>query len=348
MKKLRSFLKYTVTLAVAGILLWFVFRDIDLNQMFLKLRQADFKWIVLSIFFALIAHILRAYRWNLLLKPIGYRLNLFRTFLAVMVGYFANLLVPRMGEVTRCGILKKTDDVAMTSSLGTVVAERIIDFLVLLLIVAAAFVVEFDLLNDYFTGFFEDKLALIGRNLLLVYIVAGLGGAGLITAFLVLRHHKERIKKNKIFIKVRGFLRELVEGLTSIRRVDHMIGFILSTIMIWILYYAMSYVVVFALPETSSLSLLAGLSILAMGSLGMAAPVQGGIGAYHAFVASVLVLYGIDKEDGVLFATLLHTSQVAMVIIVGGISFLISLIIKKKSTRINSPEFRPSSVTETS
>jgi hypothetical protein len=132
-------------------------------------------------------------------------------------------------------------------------------------------------------------------------------------------------------------LYDLISGLKSIRNVKEKTAFFVSTALIWILYYLMSYIIVFSFPETSSLDFFAGLSILMAGGLGMAAPVQGGIGTYHAFVGGVLMLYGISKEDGVLFATLLHTSQFVSIVVFGGISFIISLFLHKNPNG-NEPE----------
>jgi len=298
-----------------------------------RLSEVRYEYIYISILMAMLSHFFRAYRWNLMLWPIGFRLRTLRTLLAVMVGYFANLLVPRMGEVTRCGVLKKTDNVPMTASLGSVVAERMVDLVVLILMVIAAFIIEFDKLQGFMGGIYDSNAAFISQNILTVLIVVGSLIIILLIVFLLIRRHKETLKKYTFFLKIRQWLREIVDGISSITKVEKVWQFVFATLAIWILYYTMSYIVVFALPETDSLDLLAGLSLLAMGSIGMAAPVQGGFGTYHALVAGVLVLYGINEEDGVLFATLLHTSQVIFILVVGGISFIISLLINKKDAR---------------
>src|SRR5699024_2383053 len=158
------------------------------------------------------------------------------------------------------------------------------------------------------------KAAQVGQNLFLLYILAGIAFAALVAMFLFARLFKERIKRNTYFQKMRTFLREIVSGLTSIRRIDNKIGFWSSTIMIWLMYYLMSYVVVFALSSTAGLGWGAGIALLIMGGLGMSAPVQGGIGAYHALITAVLVLYGVREADGQVFAFLLHTSQTLFVI----------------------------------
>lgn len=329
-KHFIKFLKYFFTLGIAAFLLWYVYRDIDFEEAILKrFKFVNYSWVILSIILAIGSHYLRAYRWNLLIEPLGYKhLKTWRTFLAVMVGYFANLFVPRMGEITRCGILKKTDDVAITSSFGTVVAERVLDLLILILMILFGFLVQFNKLSDFmkthFLGNYETirHFAIIG---IVILIVTG------ILLLLIMRIFREQIRRNPLILKIRTFIRELAEGLLSIRQIKSKWGFWMSTILIWLFYYLMAYIVFFAVPETSTLSPMAGLSVLIMGGLAMSTPVQGGFGAYHMFVSSILVLYGIAPEDGKFFAFLLHTSQFMTVLVVGGISFVISLLLTRKT-----------------
>lgn len=333
-KKVKSFFKYSISLAVAIGLFWYVYKDLNITSSVEKLKDANYSWIFLSIFLSIISHILRAYRWNILLKPAGYSPTLSRTFWAVMVGYLANLVVPRMGEVTRCGVLKRTNEVPMTVSIGTVVAERIIDFLTLMLLVVLGFIIEFERLNEFLSGFLFEQAAMVGKNLFGLYLLVGIAVVAIIILFIIIRIFRNKIKKSPLFLKVRAFLREMVSGLTSISRIEQKAAFWLSTFGIWVMYFLMSYVVVFALEETSSLGIGAGIALLIMGGLGMAAPVQGGIGAYHALITAVLILYGIKEADGQVFAFILHTSQMLMIIVVGSISLVISMVIRKKSKDI--------------
>lgn len=332
-KKVKSFFTYLISLAVAIGLFWFVYKDLNISDSVEKLKEVDYSWILLSVVLSIISHISRAYRWNILLKPAGYTPTLSRTFWAVMVGYLANLVVPRMGEVTRCGILKKTNEVPMTVSIGTVVAERLIDFLSLMLLVVIGFIIEFDRLNEFLSNFLFDKAAQVGDNLFSLYLLAGVLLFVVLAVFLLVRLFRARIRKNPLILKIRSFLREMVTGLTSISRIDQKAGFWLSTLLIWVMYFFMSYVVVFALEETSSLGIGAGIALLIMGGLGMAAPVQGGIGTYHALITAALILYGINEADGQIFAFILHTSQVLTVIVVGSISLVISMVIRKNSVK---------------
>lgn len=320
--RLKPIITYSVSLLIAIGLLAYVFKDIDAAEMISRLDDLDYTWLVLSIVLSVISHFARAYRWNLLIKPLGYNLNLFRTFLAVMVGYFANIILPRMGEVTKCAVLRRTDSVPMTLSLGTVVAERFLDFLVLMSLLVFTLIIEFRRLKEFFFGFFQNAAAGIGENLMGVYIIGGVLILLIVLISIFGKNKIKNIKAHSFFLKVRIFVKEMIQGLMSIRKIDNRWGFWISTIIIWLMYYLMAYVVIFALPQTSGLGIAAGFTILVMGGLGMAAPVQGGIGTYHALVSSVLVLYGINETDGVLFATILHTTQTLAVLVIGGLSIL--------------------------
>ena len=164
--------------------------------------------------------------------------------------------------------------------------------------------------------------AKLGLLLLFGFILAG----GLLTLW----WFRERLKRKPFYYKLRSFIREMINGFTSVLRLERRRWFWLSTVLIWVLYYVMAYVLFFSVESTSHLGLAAGLSILIMGGLGMSAPVQGGFGTYHILVGSILLTYGIAEKDGFFFATMVHTSQTLSVMIFGGISLLLTLPTKKK------------------
>lgn len=309
-------------------MLWYVYRDLSIESLLFQFENINYYWIALSIVMALISHYLRAYRWNILLQPLGYNLKTSRTFIAVMVGYFANNLVPRLGEVTRCGILKKNDGVAMTSAFGSVVAERALDLITLIFIATITFFIEFDKLNQFIVDNFQDKIP--NNDSVNGLILTGFGiilAIGIV--FLILfKLFREKLHRNSLYLKIRQFIKELLDGFLSIKKIDNQFGFWASTIGIWLLYYGMLIVVFFAFPPTSNLSFLAGLTLLIMSGLGMSAPVQGGIGVFHILVSSMLVLYGVSAEDGKIFALVAHTTQFTTIMFFGGISFIISVFMK--------------------
>jgi glycosyltransferase 2 family protein len=341
----KDILKYAISLAVAGGLLWLTFRNIDLGAMFATIQQANPVWIGLYAVVILLAHWSRGIRWSLLLEPVtGQKPSTTNTTLGVLTGYFANLLVPRMGEVTRCGTLNRLEGVPVNVSFGTVVAERIFDVLMLLVIIGLTLVLEFERLSGFIFGFFGQKTgratnggatngwatdggagnggATNGQLLLILGIVAVVG-LGL--AVWLFNRFRPMLRQNTLYLKVESFAVGLLEGLLSIRKLKQPGVFIFHTVLIWVLYYLSTYVLFFALPQTAGLGPLAALTILMMGSIGMAAPTQGGLGSFNIMVGSALALYGLTQQDGQTLATLMLLSQWVFVILYGGISFLIVL-----------------------
>lgn len=326
---MKNILTYTVSLAVAGGLLWFVFKDIDLNAMFTAIGQANLIWVGVYAVIAMTAHWSRGVRWSLLLEPVtGQRPTQTDALLAVMTGYFANLLIPRMGEVTRCGTLNRLENVPVNVSFGTVVAERIFDVLMLLVVIGLTLVLEFGRLSDLVFGLFAGKGGSDSRTGLYLLLAVGLAGA--VVAWFVYTKYKEALRRNALFVKVETFIFGLIEGLLSVRKLRQPGLFVFHTLLIWTLYYLSMYVLFFAMPQTANLGPLAALTILMMGTIGMAAPTQGGLGAFNIMVGSALVIYGLTQQDGQTLATLMLLSQWAVVIVFGGLSFLIVLNRRKK------------------
>ncbi len=327
-RQILAIFKYTVSIAVAAGLLYYVFKDIRWEDFLSRFDKVDFRWVYLSIALSLIAFVARAYRWNVLIHPLGYQLNTWRTLLAVMVGYLVNLAIPRAGEISRCAILKRMDGVPMTQSFGTVVTERIFDLLMLIILLALGFILEFDKLYEFFSGVMT-RLAI--DPVILIISACSLFLLGIL--FLVFFGRIDRhLSRFVIYNKLRGFVVELLNGLLSFTKMKHKTGFVLSTILIWVTYFYMSYVMVFALEETSELSHLAGLAMLVGAGIALSIPVQGGFGTYHVIVSTLLLLYGIDEVTGKFFATLLHTSQIVTIALFGAISFVISFLIRKNSS----------------
>lgn len=329
MKNLISVLKYTFSLALAGLLLYLAFRNIDLEEFIAKSKEVDYTWVIISIILSLVAYYARAYRWNILLKPLGYtKLSVHKTNLAILLGYLANLAFPRLGEVTRCGILKRTNNVSISESLGTVISERIIDMVTLLSLIAFALIIEYDRLIMFLSDVYDD-LGDVEGLMWKGALTLGVGGV-LFAALIYFLYQKNQ--------KIRSFLNDMLRGLISLRKIENLPGFILSTIVLWVTYYFMSYIIVFSIPETADLTWDVGLMLLVTGGIALAIPVQGGIGTYHALVSSMLVLYSVDKTTGVFLATLLHTSQIVAVAIFGGIALVITFFLKKADVQHQSED----------
>lgn len=283
-KKAISVLKYLISLAVAAGLLYFAFRNVDFEAFWEKASTVDYTWVYLSIGLSLIGYYARAYRWNILIKPLGYeKLNVHRTTLAILVGYLANLAFPRLGEVTRCGMLKRSDDVHVSTSFGTVITERIIDMVCLILMMIFTLFVEY----DRFVFFLMDTVtSLQGVEGLLwkAGLVLGIGGVAIVVVLYIV------IQK---YTRVRNFFRDLLEGILSLKRIDNLTGFLISTIVLWVTYYYMTYVIIFSIPETTDLTWMVGIMLLVSSGIALAIPVQGGIGTHHTVPAYCLPRHGM-------------------------------------------------------
>jgi len=331
-KGLQSFLKYTLSLAVAVFLFWYLYKDIDFNEMLVRLKKANLNWIYLSLVLTMLSHLLRAWRWNMLLEPLGYKLKTSRTFLAVMVGYLANFVVPRMGEVSRCGVLKNTDNVSVSKGFGSVVTERIFDLICLLIIIAFTLAIEFRRLNDFFLNLFLDKADGLEKNFLTLVAIGCFFLLAAIAGFILLKRNQASLRKNKFYNKITAFLRQLVEGITSVSKLKNPGLFVISTILIWVCYFFMTYLVFFSMESTAHLGVSAGFIMLVLGGIGMATPVQGGIGAFHYLVSAGLLLYGVPEKEGIIFAFILHTVTSVAIMGVGTASLFISMIIPKRNS----------------
>ncbi|MBC7922973.1 MAG: flippase-like domain-containing protein [Ferruginibacter sp.] len=326
----RRGIQLGVSLVLGAALLWYARRVIDPTALTARFREADYRWILLSGMLSVVAYWSRAERWRLLMEPLGYRPTTFHSALALMSGYFANLLLPRVGEVTRCGVLYRLDRIPVNVSFGTVVAERIFDLLMLLILVAFTFVLELDRLGTFFTGFFHSRLAPVFNNLSVITAVAFalLVGTGMLSFGLF--RYRRAIRRSFLYAKGRNFLRGMAAGLLSVRKLRSPATFLFHTGLIWTMYYLMAYVLFFATPQTAGLGIRAGFTILVTGGLAMAVPVQGGFGTFHLLVGNVLVLYGLSLPDGIILATFMHTSQTLFVVLMGGLSSIVVLFLRGK------------------
>ena len=326
MKKLLSFLKPTLLLGVSAFLMWYALKELDFEKMWDEFLRANYAWVLVSLVMGVLAYISRAIRWQMQLKPTGYRPSLRNTYNAMMTGYLANLVLPRAGELVRCTFLRRTDNVPVNTGFGTVIAERIIDTVMLLFAVGLTFLLEFNHIRDFFLGLFSDKYTSMEHSISSLYWLGWvLLGSVVVVLFVALRY-LSRLRKNAYFRKAVDFVKGMLKGVFSITKLDNPAAFWGHTIFVWFMYYSMSLVVFYALPATSGLSWGAALSVLVVGSLGMAVPVQGGIGVYHLLVQATLLLYGVPKEAGMAYALLAHTSQTLLVVLMGVLSFMGSML----------------------
>ena len=329
---IKALIKYSIsTLLAVGLLYWaFSKSDLHWADIYQTAQTANFQWIIVSVVIAMISHLLRALRWEQLLGAMQYNPGTTRTLSAVFIGYFANFIVPRMGEVSRCGSLQKTANIPFEKSFGTVITERIVDLLGLAVLVGLTFIVEWKPIQQFLFPNFKLPPTIL---------LAGLG-AGVIAFLGLIWILRDRLSVRWEHFSATNKIGQLLQGwfvgILSIKEVENPAKFILFTILIWLAYFANTYTMMLAFPISSSLGLSAGLTVLVMGTFGMATPTQGGIGAYHSLVASTLSFYLIPLKEATVLATFFHGTQMALILLLGGLSFIITFFLPQKNAGIES------------
>jgi len=323
-KKILNILKYTAFTLLGVTLFWLVYRDQDFTRIFKTLKDdVDYKWVVLALFLGLLSHISRTLRWKIALEPLNEKPKTSNTFITVMAGYFMNLLLPRMGEFVRCGLLSKYEKIPFPKLFGTVITERIVDVIMLFVLLLMTSILEMDKLIEFGSQNPEvvSKIqALLKSPILWIALIIGIAGL-----YFYLRMINKKEGENKI-IKI---FKDFWLGIKSILSMKRYKAYIAHTLFIWIMYFSMLYSMFFSLDFTKHLSPAAGLTTFTMTSFSMVAPVQGGIGAWHFMAEKALSLYGVDSADGKIFALLAHSSTNIFVIIIGAICLIILPVINR-------------------
>lgn len=326
-KSLLKVLQVLFAFGLGGLIIYLSLKNLTVsekNSILESFKSAHYIWVVIAILIGILSHLIRAARWKLLLSPLNYNPSLLNTFYAVMVGYFANLGIPRAGEVFRCSVLYKQEQIPVNKSFGTVIVERSLDFIVFLGLFLLTLLIEFKKINQYVNDRVLSKLSnsansqsIFSSKLFFLLIAAAF-------LFLAILLFRKQILKTKIGNKVFQFALGIWEGLKSIAKIEKPWLFIGYTILIWVCYFLMVYLCFYSLAATSDLGLFAGLSVMVLGSIGiMVTP--GGIGLYPVIAAETLLLYGIESSTGVGLALgwISWSAQTIMILVFGSISLLI-------------------------
>ena len=317
--------KFIAFLALGILLLWIAFRSVNFKALANSLIGADYYWLLLSVLFGLLAYFSRARRWMILINPLGYHPKYWNIFHSMMSGYIANLALPRIGEITRCVALGKKEKLPVDQLIGTVVVERTIDLISLLIIMLALFLTSGSKIREYLnvsiiTPFREKVLSVFNSAWIPWTIFIALSAVSLY----LLIHFKKELRKVRFFSKMFDLSRGLINGLKTISKLKRNWEFIFHTLFIWLNYALMTWVAVFCLESTSHLSFANSIFILVIGGLAMSAPVQGGMGAFHYFVSrGIAFVEGVSIEDASAYAILNHESQLVLVLILGALSFYV-------------------------
>jgi uncharacterized membrane protein YbhN (UPF0104 family) len=312
----KQLLKFSLFFIVTALLFWLVYRDQDPAGMLKVLREdVNYLWVGVAIVLGILSHVSRAARWQLLARSMGYRISFANSFMGVMIGYFANIAIPRMGELTRCGVVHKYEGIPFSKLLGTVVIERVFDMLVLVLLTLVVVATQFSqvhLFLDTHAGIRERLVALLSSG----WVWGGVAVAALLLAATVLAARRGLFPG-----RARAFLSGIKEGLLAARAVPRVGWFVFHTLFIWLMYYLMLYLCFFSFEFTSHLGPMAGLTVFVLSSYGMVAPVQGGVGAWHFMVIAALMLYlppaaGVESLTRT-FALLTHGTMTLLYILLG-------------------------------
>src|SRR5260221_5178711 len=323
--RIKSFSRYAITIAITLVLLWLSLRGLNVegeNKMdFLwqAWQKSDKFYLWLMAALAIISHVIRAIRWKMLLEPTGQRVGLRNSFLSLMTGYLVNLAIPRGGEVSRCYNLYQLEKTPVELSFGTVVTERLVDVICLLLLIAASFYVEWDKLKTFLDALNFSSGAKMAVPFW-VWILLALGICFLVALYF--------LRKNEKLLKIiHGFK----EGMLSIFQLKNKTLFVFYSLAIWGLYFLMSYLVLMAFTETAHLGFSAVVTLFAIGSIAMAAPLPGGTGSYHVLVPlGLTTLYHVPSADAVAFVFIFHAWQTLLMIVVGVVSFIASNLISSQ------------------
>jgi uncharacterized membrane protein YbhN (UPF0104 family) len=312
--------------AVGAFIFWLIYKDQDIERIKSVLKNdVNYFWVILSLFIGLLSHISRTLRWGLMIEPIGHKPRVVNTFLAVMVGYLMNMAFPRMGEISRCGVLSRYEKLSFTKLIGTVVAERAVDMVSLLILLAIVIFSQFGEMLSFLHNNpeIEEKLSSVLTSPALI------GGLGALVILLFV--FRKAFKHTAVYSRLAGIINNFKEGFISIGSIKKKGWFFFHSVFIWGMYYLMLYVVFFAFDFTSDLNPIAGLTTFVLASFGMVAPVQGGIGAWHFMAKEALSLYGIANENAIIFAFVAHSAMTLMIILLGIISLLVLPFINRRT-----------------
>ena len=327
-------IKYLFSILLTLVIIYFLFKHQDPIALVNELKKVDFNWIVLSMIFGALAYVSRGLRWKIMLEAIDYKTSNINNIAAVSIGYFTNLFVPRAGEITRCTALNQKEKIPLNKLFGTIIVERVIDFMALIFLLLFTIISQHKIIKDFYLAI-KNQNSETNSKILLFF-------ASFITLILIIFLLKKQIKKLSFYEKIKQFIDGLKEGFKSVGNIKNKTHFWIHTFIIWLMYFLMTYVCFFSMSETNHLSLIDGVFILVLGGIGMVIPTPGGIGSYHAVVMIGLAVLGVgyisfgsestSANPALIFPTIVHIAQTLVAIIMGVISLLILFIFNNKTT----------------
>ena len=325
MKSWRSILKIILPLTIGGVILWWMSRGFDWATLQRALTsEMDWTWMWLSFPFGILAQVFRALRWRQVLHPLGEHPRLHTSINAIFLSYASSLAIPRVGEVLRCGVLKRYDGVNFSHGLGTVVTERVVDMVMIALLSVLVFILQIPVFIEFFEQTGLSLSGFLARFTTTGWIVTILSG------LLIVGMGAYLLRRYELMMRTRSVLKELAEGLLSIRKVDGVGRFLFYSVAIWACYFLHFYLTFYCFSYTRELGLTVAMVAFVVGTFAVLVPTPNGAGPWHFAVKTVLMLYGVAGDDGALFALIVHTVQTLLVAALGVYSLLALLATKPK------------------
>jgi glycosyltransferase 2 family protein len=328
-KAVTGILKVSIPLALGIFLIWFIYKDLSLQDkehILQSFKTAEYRWIFLSMILGVFSHISRAYRWNILLKPLGHTASLKNNFFAIMVGYLANMAFPRLGEISRAAVVTKYEKIPFEKGFGTIMAERVVDMIILFVLTLITIASQMELLG----GFLKKELLMPLKEKFSADQTAKVIFVGILLVFAIGTYYILKTKIKILWKKLKSFLLGFAEGFKTILKIEKKGMFLFHSLFIWLLYFLMLWVCFYSLPETANVSLGGVLSCFIFGSFGIIA-VQGGIGAYPAILTKTLALYGIATPFAFALGWIAWTGQTLMILLTGLLSIILLPLTNKKT-----------------
>ena len=319
MKKYNSLFRIIIPLSIGFFFIYLTFSATSNEEreiVYENIIKADLRFVMLSVFFGILSHLSRAYRWKFLLSTLGHKPRFVNSVLAVLIAYISNLGIPRSGEILRATTLSTYEKIPFEKTFGTIIAERLIDLLILLIFVVSALILQFDIIWELLM-----KKNVSPAQVVISLLVISIG-------YLVLKKLFD-ISKNSFIQKIKTFISGIAEAVLSIKKMPEKGYFIAHTLFIWIMYLAMFYVIKWTVPETISLGLNAILPAFVVGGLTISAT-NGGIGIYPFSVALVLAAFNISNEAGLAFGWIIWSSQTLTIIVCGSLSFFVLPLVNRQ------------------
>ena len=311
-KIFKKALQVVFPLLLGAFILFWVYRDFNFSRVGEVLAGGmDYGWIAVSLVFGVFANLFRGWRWKLALEPLNEYPKTANCVYAIFISYASNLVIPRVGEITRCGVLSKYDGVSFSKSLGTVVSERMIDTLCVGLITGLVLLSQMPV----FATFFAETGTDVGRYAEVLtsghfYLIILCALAILVLAFFLIRNVA-------LFAKLKGILQNVWQGIVALKDIRQIPLYIIYTLGIWVCYFLEFYLAFYAFGFSSHLGVTAGLVMFVVGTLAVIVPTPNGAGPWHFAVMTMMMLYGVGKEDAGIFALLVHGIQTFLLILLG-------------------------------